>query len=151
MSSDEERIAREVVERYLRMRWLDLPVDHGMVWDLSCDVSREYYRGPVDRRHIESQIMRPAVEALERRKANAEPGLRGAGTGERSLEDKINSMSDRKLVKAVMDLYDKAEKLIEIDVGSSSALLNLYKSELERRGYEVLVEPQVVLRLKKKR
>ena len=151
MPSNEENIINEVIDRYLVARGLGPPIDHGLVWDLSCDVCHDYFRGVVDRHYVESRILHSVADNLERKRELAERRPQDKRTGGISKVDEIASLSDRKLKAAVRSLYENAEKLVEVDSGNKRALLGLYVSELERRGYRIVNEPQVIVGFEKPR
>lgn len=140
--SDEDLIIEQVVERYLKTRDLRRPIDYGIIWDLSFDAARDYYRCSVDRRYIENRIANQAGRVLELEKEKRPPEEAQAST----LEDEIASLSDRQLKAAIANLYEEAERLVEIDMGSKRALRSLYESELSKRGYEVNVKTSVSVR-----
>jgi hypothetical protein len=152
VETNEERIVQDVIERYGKIRRLRRPIDHGLLWDLSHDAARDYYHGEVDRRYVESRIFSEAEEIMEARKEKRKGNLHGETRGGGELvEDEIASLSVRELKARVRGLYRSADKLVEIDMKSNTAISGLYSSELERRGYSVVVEPDIVVSFNKQK
>lgn len=152
METNEERIVQDVIERYGKIRRLRKSIDYGLLWDLSHDATRDYYRGDVDQRYVESQIHSEAVRIMEAREEKRKGTLHGeTGGGGELVEDEIASLSNRELKARVRKIYGTADKLVEIDMKGNTAISGLYISELERRGYSVVVEPDVVVRFNKQR
>ena len=147
VETNEEKIIQDVIERYGKIRRSSRPIDHGLLWSLSHDATRDYYRGDVDQRYVESQIFSEAVGIMEARQKKRKGALHGETRGGGELvEDEIASLSDRELKGRVRKMYGSADKLVEIDMKSNTAISGLYSSELERRGYSIVVEPDIVVR-----
>ncbi|MDY6796038.1 MAG: hypothetical protein SWK76_12305 [Actinomycetota bacterium] len=87
MSSNEDNIISEVVNRCLAARRLDLSIGHGLLWYVSCDASHDYYRGRVDQRHVESQILPAAVDNLSRIRELEKDRPKGKQPGNVSREE----------------------------------------------------------------